>query len=421
MTRRAIVLFVAVTASCRSGPRYLDAKLPAACTARDTDSCLGWLSERDLASELEIFDAPALRGYAQSIANRLVRGSRTLTAPPRIILTDRGGTYATHGNRIVIARRTIEKLSSEAELAAVIAHELVHVEGRHASASLFGPRPDDDLATRRDVEAIADERAVWLLDIAGYPPSAMASALAAVLEDEDAEHPLRADRIARARVIARGRDGGRLAGREAFLAQLAGMPVGRNPRLGIRVANGWVVPELAVTFELAVGDRVRSDSDVLALRTAAGDDVVAYAVGAGWGRELARELVGRTAGASDHGQWVRGNVPEHDHKAITDPLVDLLAAVRATLPQPKPGSHIAILLRDHGALVFEISRPDLALAVRAATANELAAAAPARVMVVRASRAGAIGQLDACPIMLDDPARYVVVGDPIKCADRQPR
>ena len=94
-----------------------------------------------------------------------------------MIIADRDETYATSGRRIVIARRTLEKLASEAELAAVIAHELAHVEGRHGIVSLFGRPVDEGFANRRDAEAIADERAVWLLERAGYAPTAMGSAL----------------------------------------------------------------------------------------------------------------------------------------------------------------------------------------------------------------------------------------------------
>ena len=46
----------------------------------------------------------------------------------------------------MIGRITIQKLGSEAELAAVVAHEMAHIEGHHASVSLFGPETGEEVA-----------------------------------------------------------------------------------------------------------------------------------------------------------------------------------------------------------------------------------------------------------------------------------
>jgi len=84
------------------------------------------------------YDDPALASYVQSVADRLARGALVPRAP-RVLISDRDGTYAAPGDRIVIGRLAIEKLGSEAELAGIVAHELAHVEGDHASISLFDP------------------------------------------------------------------------------------------------------------------------------------------------------------------------------------------------------------------------------------------------------------------------------------------
>jgi hypothetical protein len=400
-------------------PSYLGAQLPHPCLAHDIEGCLGWMVERDLSeAELDLYADGGLRDYVQGVAERLAAVS-SLAHAPRIVIADRDGTYATSGSRIVLGRLTIERLGSEAELAGVVAHELAHIEGHHAVVSLFGPPPDDDwLVLRRDAEAIADERAVALLERAGYAPGAMARALRAVLDTEDDEHPLRADRIARVAVMARDRRG--YEGRAELLAHLERMVVGRDPRLGRRVGDAWVVAALGLALDLGDGDVVREADHVLVVRRAQ-NTIAAYAIGLPWGREIAGALDDRAADDRGLGRVTFGTVARPSERDTT-PLGRLAHAVRNSLPQPPVGTRVAILERARGALVIELGGhavPDLGL--REATADELAAAEPTRIVIERAWRAGPIAQALVCEgRLLDDPERRVAAGDPVKCADRQP-
>jgi hypothetical protein len=418
---------VAATLALGAGcgrPRYLGTEVPAPCTARDVEGCLGWMMERDLAAvELGIYDDARLRGYVQGIASRLARASR-LPRAPRVLIAEQSETYATAGRRIVVARTTIEELGSEAELAGILAHELAHIEARHVMVSLFGRPPDDDpLASRRDSEAVADERAVWLLERAGYAPTAMGRALRAVLEAEDPDHPPRAERIARVDALAGGRAG--FEGRAALLRQIDGMVIGRDPRLGRRVGDAWIVPALGVALDLDADDAVRSAGELLALRR--GDaGIVAYAIGAPWARELVATLEGAKVAALPLGRTTAGTVPATSVRNPDDsPLGKLTRAIRGTRPQPPAGARVAILERPGGALVIELEARggDLPrLPLRAPTEAELARARPRRIAIERAAAAGTLADLGACPgRLLDDPARRVAAGDPIKCADRPAR
>lgn len=401
-------------------PGYLGATLPEPCVAHDVEACLGWMIERDLAdAALDLYDDTALRDYVQGVADRLARGSR-LAHAPRVVIADHDGTYATSGSRIVIGRPTIERLDSEAELAGVIAHELAHIEGHHAVVSLFGPPPggDDALVLRRDAEAIADERAVALLERAGYAPAAMSRALRAVLDAEDDEHPLRADRIARARVMAGSQPG--FEGRAELLGHLDHMVVGRDARLGRRVGDAWVVAALGLAVELGPDDVVRDTGDVLVLRRGQAT-LAAYAIGAAWAGELAAALDDRSEDVRGLGRITLGTVVAPSRRDDT-PIGKLARAIRSTLPQPAIGARVAIVERPRGALVIELGgrggRPP-ALGLRDATPAELAAAEPARIVIERAWRTGAAADAVVCDgRLLDSPDRHVAAGDPIKCADR---
>jgi hypothetical protein len=372
--------------------------------------------ERDLlAAELGIYDNAPLRGYVQRVVERLARAAN-LDATPRIMIADQDETYATAGRRIIISRTTIEKLESEAELAGILAHELAHIEARHVMVTLFGRPESDSAANRRDAEAIADERAVALLEKAGYAPSAMATALDAVLEADDDEHPPRLDRIARVAKLGANRGG--FEGRAEFLANIDRMVVGRDMRLGHRVGDVWVIPALSLAFELdEEEDRIVSDDDILVLRRERAT-ILAYAVGAPWARELAGTFAEPEIERSRIGRITRGTMLVRAATTDDSPLGKLSHAIRNTLPQPAAGTRVAIVERRHGALVIELGgkgRPELHM--RAATAAELAASQPNRIAIENARTAGRISALGMCRgRLLERSDRTVNAGEPIKCA-----
>ena len=407
--RSLVVLLVA----CSPAPSYLGTEVPKPCTTRDPEGCLGWMMERDLfAAELGTYDDASLRAYVQRVVDRLARGS-SLGATPRIMIADHGETYATAGRRIIVSRTTIEKLESEAELAGILAHELAHLEARHVLVTLFGRPESDSAANRRDAEAIADERAVALLERAGYAPSAMASALAAVLEQDDVDHPPRAERIARVAKLGANRGG--FEGRAELLANIDRMVIGRDSRLGDRVDDAWVVPALSLAFELYDDDRVVSADDILVLRRDRAT-ILAYAVGAPWARELATSLDASEVERSRLGLVTRGTMSTA--RADDSPLGKLARAIRNTLPQPIAGTEVAIVERQHGALVIELGGKGApVLHMRAASEAELVASEPNRISIEHAPAAGRLSALDVCTgRLLERTDRTVEAGDPVKCA-----
>lgn len=424
-------------AACTVPAHFLGAPVPDACASRDVDDCAGWMAERDLvAGQIDAYDDTALRAYVQRITDRLARAAG-MSRSPRVVIADHEGTYAAFGERIVIGRMTIERLSSEAELAGVVAHELAHVEGRHASLSLFGPDADEEwLAARRDAEAIADERAVALLERAGYVPAAMSRALAASLDIDDDEHPPRAERLAAVDKLVDLRDEGsedraesdRFEGRGEFMHHIEGMVVGRNTALGTRVDDAWVIAALGVSIELSAKDLVHIDGDALVLRRGRGS-LTAYPIGAAWARELAASIGDHTTVDTKLGSLTVGRATP---PAPPTSAIDKLArVVRDLLPQPAPGTWVLVLARAQGGLVVEVSdatdtftRNRWLAGLRAASREELAEAAPPRISIREATTGGRLRDLvAACPdpyraLQLEDPTRVLAPGELFKCTDR---
>lgn len=422
------VAAIAILVACGAPAKYLGAELPSECDDGEIERCTGWLAERDLiAGQLDVYPDARLQRYVQRIADRLARATH-LGHAPRVVIGDHAGTYAAYGERIVIGRMAIERLASEAELAAIVAHELVHIEGRHTAVSWFAPEEDAAwLAARRDAEAIADERAVALLEQAGYMPGAMPRALAASLDADDDEHPPRAERLLNAAALAAGRIEG-FEGRAEYLRAVEKMIVGPNTRLGLRVEDTWVIAELGIAIELRARDIAHVDGDALVLRRGKGR-FTAYPIGSAWARELASELDGRAEATTALGPVTVGVAP--DRVAGDSPLAKLQRAVRELLPQPAPGTWLVVLERPRGGLVIEIAagtdtftRDRWLAALRAASQAELDAAEPPHVVLHYATRAAKIGELvTMCPdsetaVRLDDPERRLAPGEPFKCTDR---
>ncbi len=116
------------------------------------------------------------------------------------------------------------------------------------------------------------------------------------------------------------------------------------------------------------------------------------------------------------GDVVTGTLP-FTTRRDDSPLRKLARAVRTALPQPSPGSRVAIVVRDKGALVIEIGgRSAPALSLRKASPTEISDAEPARLAIARAPRKGSIAELALCEQPLDEPERIVEADTPLKCA-----
>ena len=203
------------------------------------------------------------------------------------------------GCYVYVTRGLLALMNSEAELAAVLGHEVGHVAADHArrqqtqstvtglAALLVGVATKSDLAGSlasraaklstlgysRSQEHEADTLALRYLPAAGYPATGLRDilddlrrddALAARLNGVDPErsvpgwartHPLTSDRIQRveratARVPAPG-EGARNV--EAYLAAIDGVAYGDDAKEGVVQGRAFMHPGLRVAFEAPAG------------------------------------------------------------------------------------------------------------------------------------------------------------------------
>lgn len=138
--------------------------------------------------------------YVAGIVTRLLSsypGELAPGAPPRVvILTTLDPVAVSPGNgAIIVSRGLLLRLSTEAELAFIIAHELAHEMLGHTEVSDRSPE------SRRALEFAADRFGLGLMAVAGYDPRPAVQALAELqrmtdLWNDDPNYPDFVNRLA---------------------------------------------------------------------------------------------------------------------------------------------------------------------------------------------------------------------------------
>lgn len=164
----------------------------------------------------EPIHCPPIQEYVQSVGDRIAAVSDRPNLPYEFIVTDDLSTNASSfpGGKILITRGFLMELKSEAELAAILAHEIAHANLRHVAKGLerrylFDAVPGlfelmgelFDLAHCRDEEYEADHYGVKYMAAAGYDPQAAEDVMARLLGEDVpglellSTHPLASNRI----------------------------------------------------------------------------------------------------------------------------------------------------------------------------------------------------------------------------------
>lgn len=239
--------------------------------------------------------------YVSAVGER-VAGAAGLAGRCEFVVVDNqvvNAFTAPPGCHVYVTRGLLAIMNSEAELAAVLGHELGHVTARHAArqrnqevvtgiaAALVGAAIKSDvvggiakqaaklsnLGYSRGQEYEADTLSLRYLPAAGYPVRGLADVLAG-LQREDAysaqitgrdpravpvwasTHPLTTDRIRRVQQQAAALPDGGDTGADAYLAALDGLTYGDAPDQGVVVGRTFTHLRLGITFEAPLGFRL---------------------------------------------------------------------------------------------------------------------------------------------------------------------
>lgn len=294
--------FIAL-ASCSTNPATGESQftgfMPAAAEAR-----IGAEEHQKILQEYggTIEDA-SIQQYVTGVGQKIVPHTERMNVDYTFTVLDSPvvNAFALPGGYVYITRGILALANSEAELAAVMAHEIGHVTARHSaeryshsvltglgatilSAAIDAPGAGDALGLganlylssySRSQEHQADDLGVRYLSRAGYDPRAMASFLTGLqrysaLEAREAgrentdkpnyfsTHPVTSDRISASSAAATGYPSSGVLNREDYLRAIDGMQMGSSAEQGFMAGNTFVHPGIGFKFDIPAGFRTQN-------------------------------------------------------------------------------------------------------------------------------------------------------------------
>jgi len=150
--------------------------------------------------------------YVNQVGRWLTIGTERVDLPWQFGIMDRAeiGAYPLPGGKVFVTRGLLKKLTSEAELAGVLAHEIAHTVKHHQLKTMSAEGGQEKLgainfAMDRALEFEADRMAAVIMTRAGYDANAYLNVLRTLQNDRsndqglamlNAVHPSFKDRIA---------------------------------------------------------------------------------------------------------------------------------------------------------------------------------------------------------------------------------
>ena len=321
--RAAIIMAIALAAaSCAENP--VSGQKDFVLMSEQDEIEMGRTAHPNILKQYRRLEDPALQAYVQELGERLAQKSHRSHLIYRFTVLDSTevNAFALPGGYIYITRGLLAYLNSEAELAAVLGHELGHVTARHsvrqisasqatglglAIGSILIPELRNQAAQDvfnvlgnawisgygREHELESDRLGAEYLAASGYDPQAMLKVIGVLKNQEIFEKQLAKEEGREARayhgvfashpdndtrlqeVVAKAdalktTTASRI-NREALLKKIEGMTFGDGEQDGIRRANHFYHKDLGFALSFPVGWRVENLPDRLVARSPAND------------------------------------------------------------------------------------------------------------------------------------------------------
>jgi predicted Zn-dependent protease len=294
MSRRlAVVAAAAALAACVRNP--VTGKRQLSLVSKEQEIALGKQGAAQVEQSIGRYPDPRIQAYVESVGKRMAAASERPDLPWSFTVLDDPtvNAFALPGGPVFVTRGILTYMTSEAELASVIGHEIGHITARHSAEQLSKAqlaqvglgvgmilsedlRPYGQLAGAglqlvflkfgRDAERQADELGFRYMVGQRYDPREMAqvfrmldrqSAIAGGgrLPEWLSTHPNpggRAEKAAERAAAVKDLEGRRVE-REAYLAHLDGMVFGENPRQGFFQGNAFLHPDLKFRMDFPEG------------------------------------------------------------------------------------------------------------------------------------------------------------------------
>lgn len=249
---------------------------------------MGQDTDRQIKQQFGIYEDKGLNAYVNGVGQKMVPYSHRPNLQYHFAVLDTPvvNAFAAPGGYIYVTRGIMALMGSEAELAAVLGHEMGHVTARHSMKRLSGQMLasiglvlgsvlSKDIAKvaglagigmqllflkfSRSDEYQADSLGIRYARQAAYSPAEMLRFFSA-LENMSAEsashkipsflstHPMTSDRIAKVKAMVSSRDVRLAVKKEPYLRKVDGMVYGDNPRQGFVESGVFYHPEMTFHF-----------------------------------------------------------------------------------------------------------------------------------------------------------------------------
>ncbi|MDX1253323.1 MAG: M48 family metalloprotease [Gammaproteobacteria bacterium] len=295
--------------------------------SEEEEIAMGREAAPDVLKRYRRYDNPALQAYVQSVGEQLAQRSHRPNLVYRFTVLDSTevNAFALPGGYIYITRGLLAYLNSEAQLAAVLGHEIGHVTARHSVRQISAAKAAGigytigaillpQLRTRvaqdlfnvagtallrgygRDMELEADRLGAQYLAHSSYSPQAMIEVIGVLKHQEEFEQQLakeegREPRVYHGLFATHPEHDTRLqevvgeaeavktaettrVNQEEFFRSLDGLVFGDSEQEGIRRGNRFYHKELGFALSFPEGWRVENLPDRLIAKPREGDALI---------------------------------------------------------------------------------------------------------------------------------------------------
>ena len=345
-------------------------------------------------ASMHLQDAAELDAYVDAVGAKIVaNGPETDFGFEFTVLDEVSpNAFAMPGGYVFVTRGLLALVSSEDELAGVLAHEAGHVYARHGAnraslgapvrlvtnvgafaTGIVSPRLGDGISNlgnrttdlilsphSRQQERQADKLSQQILADSGWDPAAMSRFLEKLQRLDEANsdgngrvrltflstHPATEERVEdtaeRAEGLERQEGEAVVATDAAFLDKLNGLWVGTNPQQGVLLGSDFLHPDLGWQVELPSGWRhVNAREKLVSQSKYGGGAFVLSVVGVG----------------NDPHAVVEAAEKEHETKLeVAEGTINGLSALRTTMPDEAVdgNGHVEVTWIAHGGLIYEL-------------------------------------------------------------------
>ena len=145
MKRLVLVVGLALAVACATNPATGRRQLILMSEAEEIQ--LGRQSDAEVRQQMGVYQDAALQRYVDRVGQRLARSSHRPNLPWTFTVVDEPAVnaFALPGGFIYLTRGILPFLRDEAELAAVLGHEIGHVDARHSAEAVL----EADIRRRR--------------------------------------------------------------------------------------------------------------------------------------------------------------------------------------------------------------------------------------------------------------------------------